>query len=319
MRSTIFLLTIQLALYNHAVAQGVDSDAEQDSRWFQIEFIVYRNLAANVQTEEHWPQIMQLTMPDVSYRLPDTHDEDGSLQEWQPPELPLLVDNAADFDTTESGTDNIRPVDGEILVTDREDIAATLSDTATPTENPWLQVRRVPASERELGNILKRLRARSDLDVLEYRSWRQALQADADPVYLRIEAGPLSNGYYALEGYMGFSLRRYLHVNTELWWAEYPLRAAAEPSNGEATADLLITGDGTLQVQEEEQDPRIADTPLTQDASRAVLRAAHLKEQRRMRSDEVHYFDHPLIGALVRISPWQSPEQTENGLASDEN
>lgn len=34
-----------------------------------------------------------------------------------------------------------------------------------------------------------------------------------------------------------------------------------------------------------------------------------IDQQRRMRSDELHYLDHPLFGLLVRITPWQHPEQ----------
>jgi hypothetical protein len=34
---------------------------------------------------------------------------------------------------------------------------------------------------------------------------------------------------------------------------------------------------------------------------------AHLVETRRMRSEEVHYVDHPLFGALIRIEPYPQP------------
>ena len=34
-----------------------------------------------------------------------------------------------------------------------------------------------------------------------------------------------------------------------------------------------------------------------------------IDQKRRMRSDELHYLDHPLFGLLVRITPWQHSEQ----------
>ncbi|MEE4248965.1 MAG: CsiV family protein [Alcanivoracaceae bacterium] len=34
-----------------------------------------------------------------------------------------------------------------------------------------------------------------------------------------------------------------------------------------------------------------------------------IDQKRRMRSEELHYLDHPLFGLLVRITPWQHPEQ----------
>ncbi|MDF1629736.1 MAG: CsiV family protein [Alcanivoracaceae bacterium] len=34
-----------------------------------------------------------------------------------------------------------------------------------------------------------------------------------------------------------------------------------------------------------------------------------IDQNRRMRSEELHYLDHPLFGLLVRITPWNHPEQ----------
>lgn len=34
-----------------------------------------------------------------------------------------------------------------------------------------------------------------------------------------------------------------------------------------------------------------------------------ITQSRRMRSEETHYIDHPLFGLLVRITPWEHPEQ----------
>ena len=53
------------------------------------------------------------------------------------------------------------------------------------------------------------------------------------------------------------------------------------------------------------------------------LRAAKIERSRRMRSGEVHYLDHPLLGMVVKVTPWEEPEESqeeapENG-ASEEN
>jgi hypothetical protein len=34
-----------------------------------------------------------------------------------------------------------------------------------------------------------------------------------------------------------------------------------------------------------------------------------IDQSRRMRSEELHYLDHPLFGLLVRVTPWKHPEQ----------
>jgi len=35
-----------------------------------------------------------------------------------------------------------------------------------------------------------------------------------------------------------------------------------------------------------------------------------LKQQRRMRSKEIHYFDHPRFGVVALITPYKSPQAT---------
>lgn len=37
----------------------------------------------------------------------------------------------------------------------------------------------------------------------------------------------------------------------------------------------------------------------------------HIDQNRRMRSEELHYIDHPLFGMLIRITPYQTPAQKE--------
>ena len=34
-----------------------------------------------------------------------------------------------------------------------------------------------------------------------------------------------------------------------------------------------------------------------------------LSERRKMRSTELHFFDHPRFGALALITPWEAPEE----------
>lgn len=42
-----------------------------------------------------------------------------------------------------------------------------------------------------------------------------------------------------------------------------------------------------------------------------------IDQKRRMRGEELHYLDHPLFGLLLRLTPWQSPEQIELELLQE--
>jgi hypothetical protein len=48
--------------------------------------------------------------------------------------------------------------------------------------------------------------------------------------------------------------------------------------------------------------PSKSSTPLTA-INEIPLRAAKVNQSRRMRSNELHYIDHPLLGILVRVTP----------------
>lgn len=48
--------------------------------------------------------------------------------------------------------------------------------------------------------------------------------------------------------------------------------------------------------------PSSSSSPLTT-INRIPLRAAHVNQSRRMRSNELHYIDHPMLGIVVRVTP----------------
>jgi len=108
----------------------------------------------------------------------------------------------------------------------------------------------------------------------------------------------------ALEGTMRVYRSRYLHVDVDLRYFR--------PS----------TGDGpptALDDQAPQTGPTAPGAPEEQHAMaltgenerlQALPIATHfrLTEHRRLRSKETHYFDHPLFGVLVQITPYEQPE-----------
>jgi hypothetical protein len=275
MRQLILLLLTSTALQTMAWGQPEEIDSDQP-RWFQIEVLFFRNLSAAAQQEEHWPEEIDIWFPEPSYQMPASRHEATSprgLKIWQAPVLEIAEDEEV-----------WQQEDQE-----QEDVAVS---------NPLLQYRGVADADTHLKAIKDRLQRRSDYQVLDYRAWRQPLAPDGAPVYFRVAAGKTREFYHELEGYIGFYLKRYLHVDTELWWGEYALPTRQSDSTSQANGELPSSAANTPDPAEGAE----SSQPETYN-HRRVARAAHLKEQRRMRSDEVHYFDHPLMGVLVRISP----------------
>lgn len=121
--------------------------------------------------------------------------------------------------------------------------------------------------------------------LLAHRAWRQAGMPKSTAPLVRIRAGSSSDSAWpALDGTMQVYLARYLHVNLDLW---YTRKAAApvEPVAVSAPED----GAGMQPAR------TAAWSPFVQQQFR-------MQTHRRMRSGELHYIDHPLLGVLVQIS-----------------
>lgn len=132
---------------------------------------------------------------------------------------------------------------------------------------------KVPGTERQLGPAAYSLkRSKEPLQPLIHRAWRQPVSGPsrARDVYLQSKQGT-TFGNPVLEGVIKTSVNRYLHVDLD-----FVLRRAVKTEP-------------------------IADGPATEQTYRFT---AH----RKMRSGELHYIDHPLMGALIQITPYRKPE-----------
>ena len=88
-----------------------------------------------------------------------------------------------------------------------------------------------------------------------------------------------------LEGILRVTLARYLHLEAELAFS----KKAPEISLSENPFEVLDTENERDKIQKE-----------------GVI---HLKQKRRrIRSNELHYIDHPVLGILLRITPYEKPE-----------
>jgi hypothetical protein len=139
-----------------------------------------------------------------------------------------------------------------------------------------------------LSSQAARLARTREYRVLLHGRWLQPVPPRNAPQPLLVQTGPRYGDAFALEGFFAVTLGRYLHFRADLAYREplmgrNPLTRALAPT-GLATSeppDLELTPAGYM----------------------------HLSESRRMRSEELHYLDHPKLGVLVRIEPVQIPPE----------
>ena len=180
----------------------------------------------------------------------------------------------------------------------REQIITIESDSADQPARVW---RLLESDQHYLEGVAKRLRSSANYTVLQHFSWQQPVVPKQESLSLRIEAGrdfsaqfprhetsqyefsdqsvsadAGSRKVWELEGSIKIGISRYLHLYTDM---VYRL-----PRQISAASERHAVGDTIL-----------VDYPI--------------RSHRRMRSKELHYIDHPLVGILVEARPVESSEE----------
>lgn len=175
----------------------------------------------------------------------------------------------------------ISPVLGANALLDFLSAVADYEATLTQASYRW-----APTSEHMLRGSAAVLTRRFNHQVLLHGRWVQPVppRDAADPLYVQV--GPRFSDTHLLEGTLGVTLGRYLHFRAQLVYRE--------PGFGQAPISLPHP------VQQE----AAIHPPLPAEKAGYMV----LAESRRMRSEEVHYLDHPKLGIIVRIDPVAIPE-----------
>jgi hypothetical protein len=124
-----------------------------------------------------------------------------------------------------------------------------------------------------MDSIRSTLAALPGYAVLFHRAWRQLPYDRENAVDYPVHTFS-DNGRDSIEGTVTLIRERYLHLDMDL---------------------LLMSAGSSAPVQ-------YSDGP-------GSVPAYRLSEKRRIRSGELHYFDHPRFGVIARVTPYASPEQ----------
>jgi len=132
----------------------------------------------------------------------------------------------------------------------------------------------LPAGSYQLNNIRAALGSASGHRVLFHRAWRQPAYDRANAVDYPVYASA-GNGRDTVSGIITLIKERYLHLGVDL---------QLKSGYGSNTAAPYTDGSGSAP-------------------------AFRLAEKRRIRSGELHYFDHPRFGLIARVTPYAAPDE----------
>lgn len=159
--------------------------------------------------------------------------------------------------------------------------------------------------DAHLEKAKKKIQRARDQRVLFSRRWEQGLLDKENAPFIYIRGGEREGPHRELEGSLQISVERYLHVKTKFWLTRFQ-SAESLASNTFETEIATEEDDSDLLLDELEpftlpNPPFRSTTDLG--PTTPIEKVFLFDQERRLRSKETHYLDHPLLGMLIRIEP----------------
>lgn len=235
-----------------------------------------------------------------------------------------------------SSTLNAEPT-GEVNTSSDEiviDPAQALIDAVEPVDLARSERYRLPSQERNLNAVQQRINGQAGYRVLFHEAWRQYITGEDRAPWILIDGGDAYGEHRELEGSININVSRYLHIITDLWFTEFQIntgesrrqwptlpenplkrieRTSAAAESEFNSANSLVTNDlfNSTGNNQSLDTPSELDTLLADflDAPYMPRQIYTLDQRRRMRSTELHYLDHPRLGLLIKILPYELPPE----------
>jgi hypothetical protein len=197
--------------------------------------------------------------------------------------------------------------------------APAVGNTLPPTAYATL-----PSEQRLFSGKAAAMQRSGRYRILFHEAWIQPMHSQAEALPIVLDRSGDGGAWPALQGTIKLYLSRYFYLETNLWlntqgeYLQGVWRMPAPPlaPMSSARQNALPTGSaaprqpGASAPGNPDFQPAVAGAQsptLMNDAAQGpdypFRHAVLLQQTRRMRSDEIVYVDHPLLGVLIRISP----------------
>lgn len=323
------------AICRRALAQGLVAgclalltiaNAHSQERWFQIEVSIFTNESTSDRLEENWQaKRTRLSFPQGMQRLHSVNDI-LLIEEFMPvldikeldqalspiePETLTLAANIPELTREESTLQAILAVQPAPVK------SGTPFKFFDLTRDDYLQL---PAAQSDFTQTNRTLDRSPNHRLLWHSVWRQAVLAEDAAKAIYVTGGERYNSRHELEGSLTIRFNDNADrvvIDTNLWLAEFsPLQSGtgfeslggaqrveeAEQESWQLPMDLGKEFFNKQQLFESAND--VSGETFN------IERIYHMVQSRGMRSNEFHYLDHPAIGVVVMVNPYQVPEVT---------
>ena len=193
---------------------------------------------------------------------------------------------------------------------------------------------RLPRDARNLNAVSDRLDAQPGFKVLFHEAWRQIVIDENNSPSILVFGGKEFGEHSELEGSVNINVSRYLHIKTNLWLSEFqtnagqsrnqwpvlpqqPQKRLAQQTNNTESQYLLDSSHSpsnanSFSFSDKDVNSALSDFLAAPYVPREIIT---MTQARRMRSDELHYLDHPRMGVLIKILPYTPPKKAPQQTA----
>lgn len=288
----------------------------QEARWFKVELMVFSQETQARYAEEQWAPFPELAYPERARFLIEPARVEANLREYggvseidgrgrQVINLDAQPADARDIPYRDEGAGGLP---------DGVPGAGPAAGDVEDAEPEGFVV--MPAAELEFAGKTAYMQRNGPYRILFHQAWLQPVWEGKDAPWIILDRSGDTEQWPRLQGSIQLSLSRYLHLETNLWLnttGEYLPGQWRMPAPPLAPPSLVVEG-----LPEPEEEPYFLTPPdepapggdeggtLEEPGDAYPFRhAVLLRQKRRMRSEEVHYLDHPLLGAVVKVTPYE--------------
>jgi hypothetical protein len=287
--SGFLILTLLSLVFNSAVIYAENHlGKEQEIDWYSVEYIIFENNPLSNQALEPWTkEPFEMPIDAIELDSPSDNDSDQSnlSADYKEPDSPLIsiqLDSPSDGDSNQSNLSaDFKEPDSPLISiqldspSDGDSNQSNLSADFKEPDSPLISKAFSPLNidQQQLHGVVTRLDKQSSYTPIVHGGWIQPLEEKSPLQAIQIvqQAGAIQ-----LEGTLTFHRGRYLHLDVDLQLTEMM----------PATFNDSYLSSVALQ-------------PAT------IYR---LKETRRIKTSDTHYFDHPRFGVIAIVEKIDFPE-----------
>lgn len=294
---SLYISLISALLLGHApvFAEQNTNNTQAKNSWFHVEVFVFANNNNAAAYGEQWPTELGLQYPTPITQLTEPALKPSELTPFSPIGQQRVTVKHFDANSSTPSNDNSLP----------EKETEIISHVRPPA------FEKLPNDQHFLKQAARKISRNNSYRALFHHAWIQPMTDKASSSNILIQGGQAFDKHFELEGSIKLSIARYLHIETDLWLNTFvantqttakPLSTLPEPPfQVEKNPEIYIDANTPL--------PEVIDKYRHQAASFSreqyyVDRTVVLRQHRRMRSQELHYIDHPLFGLLIKLTPY---------------